>query len=736
MKIQLPSFITLAYCLLIALQVEAQHGTKSFEFDDFFKNYTFYSRGLRGLRSMKDGLHYSSSEARGTKLVIRSYETGDTLKTVIDLKVLKDERISSIKDYSFSVDESKVLLQTDQVAIHRHSFNAYYFVYDLKTGTVKPVSENGRQQLATFSPDGTKVAFVRQNNLFYSDLTNGKEVQVTDDGKFNFVINGVPDWVYEEEFEFNQAYEWSPDGQTIAWMRFDESNVSEFSMSMFQGAEPSLYENKLYPHCTSFKYPKAGEANSVVSVHTFNLITRTKQVMDIGTETDIYIPRIRWTKSPDKLAIFRLNRHQNHFEILYANPETGKTEVIYSEDNKYYIDEKCFDDIQFLEDNKHFILRSERDGWDHIYLYTNDGKLENLITKGDYDINDYVGCDVKNKIVYYLASGILPYQREAYCIKWDGSGKKQLSEKAGINSLKSSEGFKYYSITWSNSSTPSQTTLYNSKGKVVRVLDDSKALVEKLKDYNFNTKEFFSFATSDGVKLYGWMVKPPDFDSAKKYPVFMTQYSGPNSQSVVDRWELDWEDYMAQLGYIIVSVDGRGTGARGEEFRKMTYLQLGKYETIDQVESARYLGSLPFVDASRIGIWGWSYGGYISTSCMVKGNGIFKAAIAVAPITNWRYYDNIYTERFMRTPQENPDGYDQNSPLNFADNLKGKLLLCHGLADDNVHVQNSLEFAERLVQANKQFEEQLYVNRNHNITGGNTTYHLYTRMTRFLLENL
>jgi len=731
-RLRLPLLFVFLISLLIT---DAQNGTKLFTLEDF-TNYTFYPRGSRGLRSMADGEHYSSLESRGTKLVVRSYETGDTLKTLLDLKKLNNEKLNAINDYAFSSDESKVLLTTDQEAIYRRSFTASYYIFDLKTSMLKPLSENGKQQLATFSPDGNKVAFVRHNNLFYTDLVSGKEIQLTDDGKFNFVINGAPDWVYEEEFEFNQAYEWSPDSKTLAWIRFDESGVPEFSMSMFQGAEPSLDENKLYPHCQSFKYPKAGEPNSIVSVHTYDLTTGTRQQMDIGKETDIYIPRIRWTKDTSNLAIFRLNRHQNHFEILYASPSTGATRVIYTEDNKYYIDEKAFDDIQFLDDNRHFILRSERDGWDHIFLYTNDGKLESTVTKGEYDVMDYLGCDVKNKLVYYVASEVLPYQREVYSVKWDGTGKKKLSEKPGINSMKASEGFKYYTVTWSNSTNPPQTALYNAKGKLVRMLDDNKTLSDKLKEYKFNTKEFFSFTTTEGVKLYGWMVKPPDFDPNKKYPVFMTQYSGPNSQSVLDRWELDWESYMAQLGYIIACVDGRGTGARGQEFRKMTYLQLGKYETIDQIEAAAYLGALPYVDAGRIGIWGWSFGGYISSSCMVKGDGIFKAAIAVAPVTNWRYYDNIYTERFMRTPQENPDGYDQNSPLNFAENLKGKLLLCHGLADDNVHVQNTIEFSERLVQADKQFEMQLYANRNHGIYGGNTSHHLYTRMTEFLLKNL
>jgi dipeptidyl-peptidase-4 len=381
-------------------------------------------------------------------------------------------------------------------------------------------------------------------------------------------------------------------------------------------------------------------------------------------------------------------------------------------------------------------MRSERDGFAHIYLYNMQGKLESQVTKGNFDVTEFNGCDVKNKLIYYTSAEPTPYQREVYCITWDGTGKKKLTNNTGTNSAKFSEGFKYYTITSSNVKTPSATTLYNSKGKIVRVLDDSKLLVDKLKEYQFNNREFFNFNTSEKVNLNGWMLKPPSFVPTKKYPVFMTQYSGPNSQSAVDNWDLGWEEYLAQLGYIVVCVDGRGTGGRGEAFRKVTYLQLGKYETIDQIETAKYLGSLSYVDVTRIGIWGWSFGGYISSSCMVKGNGIFKTGIAVAPVTNWRYYDNIYTERFMRTPQENPDGYDQNSPLNYASDFKGNFLICHGTADDNVHLQNTLEFTERLVQANKQFEMQLYTNRNHGIYGGNTTYHLYTRMINYILEKL
>ena len=458
--------------------------------------------------------------------------------------------------------------------------------------------------------------------------------------------------------------------------------------------------------------------------------------MDIGQETDIYIPRIRFTQDPGKLAIFRLNRLQNKFEILLANPASGKTNVLLTETNPYYFDENYFDDIKFLEDKQHFTMVSERDGYSHIYLYDMQGKLVQQVTKGNFDITALNGCDVKNKLIYYTSAEPTPYQKEVYCIKWDGAGKKKLSVSSGSNAAKFSEGFSYYTITSSNVKTPPSTILYNAKGEKVRVLDESKSVVDRLKDYKFGYREFFNFNTSERVSLNGWMLKPVNFDASKKYPVFMTQYSGPNSQSALDTWDLGWEDYLAQLGYIVVCVDGRGTGGRGETFRKMTYLQLGKYETIDQIETAKYLGSLPYVGAGRIGIWGWSFGGYISSSCMVKGNGVFKTGIAVAPVTNWRYYDNIYTERFMRTPQENPEGYDQNSPLNFAEGFKGNFLICHGTGDDNVHVQNTFEFIERLVQANKQFDMQLYTNRNHGIYGGNTTYHLYTRMTNFILEKL
>lgn len=713
----------------------SQNGEKLFSFDDFFKNYTFYQPGIRGMNSMNNGEKYAAIENRGSQLVVRNFVSGDIVKTLFDIKEHKTD-FSYIDSYKFSKDENTVLLTTNSESLFRRSFVADFYIYNIKTKELKPLSKNGKQQLATFSPDGLKIAFVRENNLFYVDLQTNKEIQITFDGKKNEIINGAPDWVYEEEFEFNRAFDWSADSKHIAWIKFDERKVPEYKMYMYQGANPSLDEFKLYPGVETFKYPKAGDPNSIVSVHTYNIINQKITNVNIGSETDIYIPRVIFTKDANKLAVYRLNRHQNFFEILVANPENGNTQLLYSERNKAYIDEKYFDFIEFLDDNKSFILVSEKDGFSHIYMYGMDGELKNQLTKGDFDVTNYYGYNAKEGAVYFQAAMQKPYQKEIYKTSIKSFKPEKLSIIDGINTARFSSNFKYYILSHSNIKTPPTTTLMDSKKKSIRVLVNNDKLIDKLKDYKFNYREFFSFKTKDNVELNGYMLKPIDFDPNKKYPVFMTQYSGPNSQSALDDWSLGWEDYLATKGYIVVCVDGRGTGGRGEAFRKVTYLQLGKYETIDQIETAKYLQTLPFVAKDRIGIWGWSFGGYISSSCLAKGDGIFKMAISVAPVTNWRYYDNIYTERFMRTPQENPDGYDENSPLYFADKFKGKLLLVHGTADDNVHVQNTMELAERLVQANFQFDMQLYTNRNHGVYGGNTTYHLYTKKMNFIFENL
>ena len=703
---------------------------------DLWGKYTFSPQSVYGLKSMNDGLNYTILEKR-KEISKYSYKTGKKVASIFSIDELNnDSIIKYITNYEFNQDETKILFYINRTRIYRRSFTANYYVWDLKTKKLVPVSTNGKQRIATFSPDGINIAFVRDNNLFIKNIVDETEKKITDDGEFNKIINGAPDWVYEEEFEYNRAFAWSPNGDYLAYCKFDESKVRIFNMTLFQGSHPTLKKNALYPENYAFKYPKAGEDNSIVSVHVYNLKSAKTNKMDIGKETNQYIPRIRWTHNNNVLGIIRLNRLQNKVEILLDNADNGSSKVIYTEENKYYIDEANFDNISFLTDNKHFILTSEKSGYSHIYLYNIDGSLVKQVTKGNWDVTGYLGYDSKKKLVYYISAETSPLRRNVYSINIDGTGKKRLSTKEGTNEAVFSEGFKYYINYFSNVSTPPYITLNNSKGKLIRVLEDNKKLIDTLKSYKYITKEFFTFKTTENVELNGWMLKPYNFDNNKKYPVLMTQYSGPNSQEARDKWSFGWNQYLAQKGYIVVCVDGRGTGARGEEFRKMTYMQLGKYETIDQIEAAKYLGSLPYVDNSRIGIWGWSYGGFMTLLCMTKGADYFKAGIAVAPVTNWRYYDNIYTERFMRTPQENPKGYDDNSPINFVDKLKGKLLICHGTADDNVHVQNSIEIIEKLVQANKQFEMQYYPNRNHSIYGGKTRLHLFTRMTNFILNNL
>lgn len=729
--------ITCLYFLMtLPVWVIAQNGTKSFTLDDLMKARIFRAAGLNEIRSMNDGLHYTTLSPDYTYITKFEYKTGDQVSTVFDIKDLKDESIKMIFDYEFNEDESALLIQTSYDAIYRRSFKADYYIYNIKTKTSKPLSTNGKQQLATFSPDGKMVAFVRDNNMFVVNLATGKETQITNDGKHNEIINGSPDWVYEEEFEFNKAFTWSADSRRLAYMRFDERGVKMFNMTMYQGDKPSMDENALYPSNMQFKYPKAGEDNSIVSVHIYDASSGNTVRVNVGSNKDQYIPRIVFTKDPNILAVLRLNRLQNKLEILKTDASTGQSEVMYTEENKCYIDEGNFDNLNFLPEGNSFVITSERDGWSHLYLCDMDGGKVKQLTKGEFDVTGYYGYDAVKKIHYFQAAAVNPLQREIYSVKGDGSSIHKISATVGTNDAQFSKSFKYFINTYSSVKIPPVYTLHEANGKQIRVLEDNAGLIKTLNEYKFNNKEFFTITTSAGDKLNAYAIYPPDFDRSKKYPVLINQYSGPNSQQVLDRWVFDFDDYMAQQGMVVVSIDPRGTGARGESFRKVTYLQLGKYETIDQIEGAKYLAALPWVDGSRIGIWGWSYGGFISSSCMMKGNGAFKVGVAVAPVTNWRFYDNIYTERFMRRPQENAEGYDQNSPLFFADKLQGKLLLVHGTADDNVHLQNTLELSEQLVQANKKFDMMLYTNRNHSIYGGNTRMHLFGLIEDYFKQNL
>jgi dipeptidyl-peptidase-4 len=719
--------IQLIIFIFSVINLKSQIKVEKIELYDAVASSLFVPNVVSGIRSMANGVHYSTLNENS--IVQYSYKTGLVVDTLFSGEWLAFNIIGTISDYEFSSDESKILLTTNRQNIYRYSFTASYFVYDRKKKTLLPVSTNVNQQLATFSPDGNKVAFTRKNNLYIFDLESRQEVAVTTDGEFNKFINGAPDWVYEEEFSFSKAFEWSPDSKSIAFMRFDESKVKTFSMAVY---------DSLYPSIRTIKYPKAGEANSVVTVWVYSIGDRTIRQMDTGSETDMYIPRIKWTETYGKLCILRLNRLQNKIDVIIADMSTGNSSVVYTETNKYFISEISDDFIHFLPGGKFFMVFSERSGFNHLYLYDMSGRLQNPVTKGDFDVTGIEAIDFNNQILYYSSTEISPLDRDIYSIRFDGKDKKRLSCNDGTSEVSFSATFKYYILTNSNANKPPTYTLFNAQGKLIRVLEENKNVQSEMQRFGFQKREFIKVPTSKELELNAFIIKPADFDSAKRYPLFMRVYGGPQFQEVLNSWDNSaaWLQYLVQQGYIVACVDNRGTDGRGEEFRKCTYLQLGKYELEDQLNAARYFGSLPYIDPQRIAIFGWSYGGYLSSLCMVKGEGVFKLGIAVAPVTNWRYYDNIYTERFMRTPQENPQGYDDNSPINFTGKLQGKFLLVHGSADDNVHLQNTMVFAEKLIQSDKDFEQFIYPDKNHGIYGGNTRFYLYKKMTDFILKNL
>ena len=719
--------------LLISLsmcELKAQNIT----LEDLFIKRTFRQSIISGLESLNDGMNYTVIE-NGTQIVKYNYKTGLKSGTILDISELKNDSLKLLGGYTFSNDESRLLLMTDSKPIYRRSFTARYFVYNIAKKELAKLSE-GRQQLATFSPDGERVAFVRDRNLFIKSLRFGTERQITFDGEPNKILNGTPDWVYEEEFEFNKAFEWSPDSKQLAYIKFNEEAVPTYGLPLYKGMSPELKANSLYPGEYRFKYPKAGERNSIVSVWVYDLKGGRNIEMETGAETNIYIPGIHWSYSGNDLGIFRMNRLQNKLELYFANPNTGDSRLIFTEKNKRYIETDFLDNFNFLPDGKSFIVLSEQNGFKHLYLYDLGGVKIKQLTSGDFDVLKFYGFDPLAKMFYYQAAVNSPMQREVYGVSLDQKKKVLLTPQKGTNDVSFSTGFKYYIHQYSNLSTPLLVTLYDITGKSIRVLEENKSLQALVAERNVPAKEFFTFKNAEGTELNGWMIKPLNFNQNTKYPVLMTQYSGPNSQQVLDNFSIGWDNYLAAKGYLVVCIDPRGTGARGEEFRKCTYGQLGKYESEDQIAAAKYIGTLPFADAKNIAIWGWSYGGFMSALCMTKGGDIFKAGIAVAPVTNFRFYDSVYSERYMGLPDQNPEGYDDNSPIKLAKGIKGKLLLVHGMADDNVHFQNSVEFAESMVQSGVKFQMMYYANRNHGIRGGNTTMHLYTMFEDFLKENL
>ena len=725
------------YCLfLLVLLSTLDLSAQQLTLEDVVIKKTYGQKSVNGLASLNDGLNYTTLENMGKELVKYSYKTGEKVATLLDVSQLKNDSLKSITDYQFSSDETRVLLMIDRKPIYRRSFTANYFVYNFVTKELARLSNGGEQQLATFSPDGERVAFVRKNNLFVKSLRFGTERQITNDGEFNKIINGAPDWVYEEEFEFNKGFEWSPNSRQLAFMKFNEEQVPVYHFPVYKGLSPEHLENKVYPGEYSFKYPKAGEKNSIVQIWVYDVKNGRSIQMDTGKETDNYLPKISWTNSGGDLGIFRMNRLQNKLELLLANPNTGDSRLIYTEKNKRYIETDFLDNFKFLEDNKSFVVLSDQSGFKHLYLYDMSGIKVKELTEGNFDVLKFYGYDAIRKFFYYQAAAVVPMQREVYGISFDKKKKVILSTQNGTNDADFSKGFKYYVNTYTSIQTPNLVTLHDITGKQIRVLEDNSALKSKLSSMQLPQKEFFKFTTSEGVELNGWMIKPVPFNPGAKYPVLMTQYSGPNSQQVLDNFSVDWNTYLAQQGYLVVCVDPRGTGARGEEFRKCTYGQLGNLESNDQVEAARYLSKQTYVDAKKIAIWGWSFGGFISSMTLCKGGDLIHAAIAVAPVISHYFYDTVYTERYMGLPGQNPEGYNQNSPITLVKGIKGKLLLVAGTADDNVHYQNTIEFAEALVQAGIQFRMMSYNNRNHGIRGGNTTLHLYTMMDEFLNENL
>ncbi|HSQ46390.1 MAG TPA: S9 family peptidase [Lutibacter sp.] len=689
-------------------------------------NGSFSTERMNSLNSM-NGDFYSllnfDRNTRSTTVDKYSYATLEKVETIVNSKDLGE--INYFESYAFNNDETKLLLGVEEESIYRHSSLGVFYAYDLTSKSLQLIDKEKIQE-PTFSPDSKKVAYAKNNNIFIKNLETNEVVQVTSDGKKNEIINGICDWVYEEEFSFVRAFEWSADSKSIAFLRFDETEVPTFSMD--------IVGSELYPTQQVFKYPKAGEKNSIVTLNIYNVAAAKTTKMDLGNYE--YIPRIKWTNNPEILSVITLNRHQNDLKLVAVNAVNFTSKILLNEVDKAFVDIQ--DNLTFLTDNS-FIWTSEKGGFNHIYHYSKEGKLINQVTKGNWEVTSFYGVNEKSKTVYYQSVEDGAINRTIYSIKLNGTAKKRLTNASGTNEASFSKNLNYFINTFSDANTPLIYTLHQSNGNQLKEILNNNKLSQKLANYNTSKKEFFVLSTKNG-DFNAWMIKPTNFDAAKKYPVFMTQYSGPGSQSVSNTWNAAndyWYQHLAEKGYIVVCVDGRGTGFKGADFKKVTYKELGKYEVEDQIESAKELGKRSYVDASEIGIWGWSYGGFMSANCLFKGNDVFKMAIAVAPVTSWRFYDSIYTERYMQTPQENASGYDENSPLNFADLLKGNFLLVHGSGDDNVHVQNTMRLTNALVEANKLFDLAIYPDRNHGIyTGKNTRLHLYEKMTRFIEENL
>ena len=718
--------IAILFGALLLQGVSASGQQKEITVSEIY-NGTFRTQGMESLRSRNNGAQYTVLERNetsgATEIGLYNYSSLEKSRVLLSSDEL--EGLDGFSGYTFSKDESKVLLATQITPIFRRSRLGVYYIYDFKTGEMTKLSDAAVQE-PYFSPDGTQIAYVRDNNLYVFNWNSKETQQITTDGKKNFIINGVTDWVYEEEFGFVRAFDWNSDGTKLAFLRFDETEVPTYSMDV-------IGEN-LYPTQQVFKYPKAGENNAEVRLFVYDLKEnkRTEVVVPQG----YYIPRLEWRNHPDMLSFQEMGRRQNKLTLYNYNTANQELSVLLEETDAAYVD--VTNDLRFFEDDS-FVWSSEKDGFNHLYLHDANGKERRQLTKGNWEVTSFYGLDTKTKTLYFQGTANGSINRDIYKVRANGKGFSRLSEGVGTHYASFSSNFSYYINQFSNAKTPPIYTLHKaSNGAPLKEVVNNSALLDRLAAYDMAPKEFGTIEVN-GHTLNMYMIKPTNFDPSKKYPLFMFQYSGPGSQSVSNSW-LGANDYwhmmLASKGYIVACVDGRGTGFKGRDFKKSTYLNLVKYETEDQISAATLLSKRPYIDAERTGIWGWSFGGHMASNSILKGNEVFEMAIAVAPVTSWRFYDTVYTERFLRTPEENPAGYDDNSPFNYPELLKGKFLLVHGSGDDNVHLQNSMRFAESLIQANKDFDWAIYPDKNHGIYGGNTRIHLYHKMTKFVLENL
>ena len=716
--------------MVTAMEAAEKLDLKSITSGEFSASY------VTGINPIEGTDLYASISNDGKQIVSYSFKSGKQVAVLFDIHKTQAP-FESIDGYVMSPDGKQLLIITKSKAVYRRSFKAEYFIYNIASKKLRKLSEGENQQVATWSPDSKHIAFVKDNNLFVFD--GEKETQITSDGKFNEIINGIPDWVYEEEFAFNRAFAWNADGTSIGWIRFNESHVKTYSLQLFEGAKPAHPEFHDYPGEYSYKYPKAGQDNSKVSLWSYDLKAGKTIRLDVPVDADGYYPRIKTSPDRNSLIVYTMNRHQDDMRLYSVNPFTGASKMLIKESVPKFVKEEVMENS--IVGKKYILMPSDRDGYMHLYLYDMNGKLIRQVEKGNYDVTEIYGMDEKAGDVYFQAAMINPHDRQVYVAHKNGKVER-LTDAEGSNAANFSGDFRYFVNTWSSYSHPQVFTVRSNKGKVIKMLEDNKELLEKTQKYHGGKRETFSFTTSEGVKLDGWMVKPVDFDANKKYPVILFQYSGPGNQQVLNAWNTGsmgqggaFDYYLAQEGFIVVCVDGRGTGGRGAEFEKSTYLRLGDLESKDQVETALYMSSLPYVDKDNIGIWGWSYGGFNTLMSMSEGRPVFKAGVAVAPPTCYRFYDTVYTERYMRTPQENEDGYKVN-PIERADRLHGALLICHGVADDNVHPQNTFEYSEALVQADKDFKELFYTNRNHGIYGGNTRNHLLRQIADWFKSHM